>query len=913
MRYLLFILSFCLLSITVMATHNRAGEISYVHAPVPGQDFRFEFTITTYSNTLGGDVADRDSLEVFWGDQQSSTLARLNGPDADPNNGVPDGESLGNGVKKNVYTAIHVYPGFAPFYVISMTDPNRNEGIINIGSSVEVEFYIEDTLFLPNPQFLGYNSSPILSLPPIDFAELGQVFIHNPTAFDPDGDSLHFQLIPPLQAQGLSVPNYQYPDEVSPGFNNTIALNSSTGEFVWDAPQEAGEYNIAFLITEYRSGIKMGTMIRDMQIFVEDTGNTPPEIEPMEELCVRLGEEINLTFVATDDDIPPQVVRLSAFGAPFELETSPATWTANNASGQAELIFSWQTVCDHVFSDKYTVVIKAEDNFVYVNTPLPLTDLETWQITVVAPPPQGVMTNTDGGEITISWNEPYECATMDKFIGFAVWRALGCDNTVFDECKRGLDGTPYTKIASNITDYEYTDESAVKGLQYSYRVVAEFADANNTQGFPINISESHPSPNACATLPKDAPIITHVTVLETDENMGKIFIDWTKPVAEVLDTIINAGPYTYEIYRSDDRDGMNFSQIAMFNSPTFAGLTDTSFTDENLNTTDNIYSYKIVFLANDDDVVDETAVASSVFIKVTASSNELLLSWDENVPWINQEYHIYRRDSGAGTFDSIGTTTEQQYLDQELINGFSYCYYITSEGTYFTPGIVDPIFNDSQIDCGVPIDTVPPCPPIVEVSNACEDAEDNEEFDSNLVFWESPESICGDGDVITYLLYYTDPVSMTPQVLDTINDPNETEYEHFLDNTLAGCYYVIAIDSFLNVSKPSNEFCVESCLIYELPNAFTPNNDTQNDLYTPLEGYRFVNRVDFKVFNRWGDLVFETEDPALNWDGTDFKTNKELPAAVYYYVCKVYEKTFSGGEVLQKELDGAIHLFRDGN
>lgn len=328
---------------------------------------------------------------------------------------------------------------------------------------------------------------------------------------------------------------------------------------------------------------------------------------------------------------------------------------------------------------------------------------------------------------------------------------------------------------------------------------------------------------------------------------------------------------------------------------------------------DNIYSYKIVFLANGDDIIDETAIASSVFIDVTAASNELLLSWDENVPWINEEYHIYRRDNGAGAFDSIGTTTEQKYLDQELTNGLSYCYYITSKGTYFTPGIVDPIFNDSQIHCGVPIDTVPPCPPILEVNNDCENAEDNAEFDSNIVFWESPESICGDGDVITYYLYYTDPFGQTTTILDTINDPNETEYQHFLDNTLAGCYYVIAIDSFQNVSSPSNEFCVESCLVYDLPNAFTPNNDTQNDMYTPLEGYRFVNRVDFKVFNRWGDLVFETEDPAINWNGTDFKTNKELPAAVYYYVCKVYEQTFSGGEVLQKELDGAIHLFRESN
>ena len=48
----------------------------------------------------------------------------------------------------------------------------------------------------------------------------------------------------------------------------------------------------------------------------------------------------------------------------------------------------------------------------------------------------------------------------------------------------------------------------------------------------------------------------------------------------------------------------------------------------------------------------------------------------------------------------------------------------------------------------------------------------------------------------------------------------------------------------------------------------------------------FVDRVEFKIFNRWGQLVWKTENPNLNWDGTNLK-GKDLSEGVYYYTCRV--------------------------
>ncbi|MBC7829100.1 MAG: gliding motility-associated C-terminal domain-containing protein [Chitinophagaceae bacterium] len=52
----------------------------------------------------------------------------------------------------------------------------------------------------------------------------------------------------------------------------------------------------------------------------------------------------------------------------------------------------------------------------------------------------------------------------------------------------------------------------------------------------------------------------------------------------------------------------------------------------------------------------------------------------------------------------------------------------------------------------------------------------------------------------------------------------------------------------------------------DVPNAFTPNADTKNDLLYPLNAIK-AEQLDFKVYNRWGQLVFQTNDWKKGWDG----------------------------------------------
>ena len=69
---------------------------------------------------------------------------------------------------------------------------------------------------------------------------------------------------------------------------------------------------------------------------------------------------------------------------------------------------------------------------------------------------------------------------------------------------------------------------------------------------------------------------------------------------------------------------------------------------------------------------------------------------------------------------------------------------------------------------------------------------------------------------------------------------------------------------------------------FEVPNVFTPNGDGKNDIWN-IRGLDSYPDVRVKVFNRWGDSVFESDAGyTYPWDGT--YNGKNLPSGTYYYI-----------------------------
>ncbi|HQG56981.1 MAG TPA: gliding motility-associated C-terminal domain-containing protein, partial [Bacteroidales bacterium] len=131
-------------------------------------------------------------------------------------------------------------------------------------------------------------------------------------------------------------------------------------------------------------------------------------------------------------------------------------------------------------------------------------------------------------------------------------------------------------------------------------------------------------------------------------------------------------------------------------------------------------------------------------------------------------------------------------------------------------------------------------------------------------------------------------------------------YRHKPGEIVAGCYAVSAFDNNGNESQKSVMVCVDSCNFYEIPNVFTPNGDGINDwLVAKTSG--LVEKVDFKLFNRNGQLIIRTDNPKIEWDGT-YK-GKIVSPGVYFYQCDVTERRITGLELFH--LSGFVHVITE--
>ncbi len=662
-KHILIVCLFFLSVGTVFATHNRAGEIRLEQIG----SLTLRATIITYTKTSSVS-ADRPELPIIWGDGTMDTLKR--------SNGGGQGEQLQGDIKYNYYIGTHTFPGRGT-YRIGMTDPNRNGGILNVNPPFSdlIPFYIQTSYTFLSSNFQGFNSTPQILQPPVDKGCVGKVFIHSLNAYDPDGDSIAFRLITPLQANNVPVPFYQFPDKIKPGANNTISLDERSGQFVWKAPQMKGEYNIAFQIISYRGGVAIDTTIRDMQVVVDDCNDNPPNVQTIEKICVVAGTLIKFPVTGTDPDVG-QKITLTALGGPFLVSVSPATFKGFSTYTTPPItsVFTWQTTCEHISQSPYTVVFKAQDNF-YDTTGL--ADLKTVQIKVSGPPPLDVRAVSANGNTLISWQKPYICenAADRYFFAFSVWRKEGSNSFTPDTCNPIIEDKGYDRIVFDTLfpmvngRYTYVDKQVESGKTYCYRVVAHFAKRTNL-GNPYNLVESLPSNEACVQLQRSLPLIINVSVEKTDAANGTMTVRWLKPLPFDLDTVQHPGLYKFVLQRTTGITTAGFQDVAgaTFASSSFTQLNDTSFLDTKLATVTTPYTYRVGFYFKTDSLLGYSSTASSHFLTIKSSDKVNYLSWQKQVPWTNIRYDIFRLNNTTGVYDSIGKSVSTSYIDTGLIN-----------------------------------------------------------------------------------------------------------------------------------------------------------------------------------------------------------------------------------------------------
>lgn len=753
MRKLTLILILLLgLASPAMATHQRAAEITYTW--LGGN--AYEFTLTCYTYTPSPAGMQRDSLPIRWGDGMEEYIPRV------------VLQNLGDNYTLNVYKAVHNYSSSGT-YIISMEDANRNYGVVNVPNSVNVPMYIETELVI-NP-FLGNNNSVQLLNAPVDKGCVGKLYLHNPSAYDPDGDSLSYKLVKCKGMDGMEIPGYNFPQA-----SQSFEIDPVSGDLRWENPLLQGEYNVAFMVEEWRHGVKIGSIVRDMQILVAACDNDMPQIHCDDEFCIVAGEQLTFSISASDPN-PYNNVTLTASGAPLELPVSPAilnpeTSTAPNPA----LEFIWNTTYSHIRNSPYQVVIHAKDD----DTPVNLTNVKTISIKVMAPKVQNLSASVVGHDVALSWSA-YPCSNASALL---VYRKAGCNAYEPDACETGIrDGYQLVASLNDVSSTVFTDLNLSQGIDYEYRVVAQFPDG----------AESIVSNAACVSLSNDSPLMTHVSNDSIDLVPGHVITCWTKP--QDIDEQYVA-PFVYTLKRI--LDGVE--------SFVYEG-TDTTFLDTNLDLAEAAsLLYKVEMRDANQQTMGESAAASAVMLTANGAFSEARLTWTESVPWIVDSTHVFKEINSR--FVRIASVTGMEYVDADVESDKTYRYYVRTFGHYTIEDVLKPLVNYSAIK--------------------------------------------------------------------TVRIGHE---------------------------EPVEEFS------YNLPNVFTPNGDGFNDVFEPIAtGINLIVSAKTVIFNRWGNVLCDTDNPLIQWDGKSKVTKLDCPPGTYFYVTDITYVGEAGEEKLH--LQGSIAIIK---
>lgn len=181
--------------------------------------------------------------------------------------------------------------------------------------------------------------------------------------------------------------------------------------------------------------------------------------------------------------------------------------------------------------------------------------------------------------------------------------------------------------------------------------------------------------------------------------------------------------------------------------------------------------------------------------------------------------------------------------------------------------------------------------------------------------YESPVAVAG-----------ADPTEVTtlePLVEFTNNSENASSYAwNFGDGTYGFGFepihlfpaepadYVVSLVAMNEVGCTDTAYVsihVEENLIYYVPNSFTPNDDEKNQVFLPIisQGFKPGTYL-LRIFNRWGELVFESKDPYTGWGGDYGPTHTNCQSGTYTWVLNF--------QVLQtqedKEFVGHVNLIK---
>jgi gliding motility-associated-like protein len=117
------------------------------------------------------------------------------------------------------------------------------------------------------------------------------------------------------------------------------------------------------------------------------------------------------------------------------------------------------------------------------------------------------------------------------------------------------------------------------------------------------------------------------------------------------------------------------------------------------------------------------------------------------------------------------------------------------------------------------------------------------------------------------------------------------------------CYRIIGLRAGggSTIRTASNTRCIDPTIRLYVPDAFSPNDDGNNDAFR-AEG-TYITDITLRIYNRWGEKVFQDSGMEASWDGT--YRGQTAPAGTYTYVISAKG---ANSEFIQRE--GSLQLIR---
>jgi gliding motility-associated-like protein len=410
-------------------------------------------------------------------------------------------------------------------------------------------------------------------------------------------------------------------------------------------------------------------------------------------------------------------------------------------------------------------------------------------------------------------------------------------------------GGGFTSVSVNSKgdDSVFTDNSGinVKTQSYSYRI-----DADDSCNFKTSKSKVHRS------------IYLDATTNSQNSNL----VTWNSYSGWP------AGSYRYQVYRSSAYGGPYFLH-ANFKTG------DTAFVD--LQLCDTGYYYYVEAIQSVTGFVSRSnidfnrppffkPVVPAELVRATViNDRDILVEWDTvSASTDNKESFSIDRLDPTGALINLGTSNSNFFIDRNVdVHARNYTYRVQMKDYC---GNTSP---ESNIGRSIYLTVT---------------REDEINYAERLAwtsygYWSN--------SVQSYEVEYYDPRTGVYQVIALVpgTDTSYLDKRFHKTDSASFCYRVKAIEAVQPVpdTSVSNMACVMLPPRLYIPNAFSPNNDGVNDVFYAqgvflqnLTGHPLVD-YSLKIYDRWGGLVFESDDIHKGWDGTIDGVLAEIGVYIY--------------------------------